>query len=531
MSHAVTRMVPNARTIDAKGAICSKVVIRATVLDAGFSFPVVLALVGLTLLARASAFFHVVIDWDESLYALVARELLHGGWPYVAVWENKPPFLFLIIAGFFKALGENIVALRLAGDAAVVAAAYLIYLVGNRFPGSGKALGWAAAVLYVAVTANDGGLASNAEIFAAPFICGALLVASSSSEQRSSMSFARSAWLGLWLGLAIQIKLTVVPEAVAIAGLALLFWRVSWRHATLIVAVAVVPFALGVAAYAYGGHLAAYVDANFLGDLRRVGEWHAAPAAPAGISNAFLGQLGQLRPLSILAPRAAVLVWRHGHEQALTRRLVAAILAWWAIDALTISATNEFNGHQFVSLMAPMALLSGYALWALMRHLPLRRAWMVAAVAIGYLMNAAGPIAQAANIAEHRIVLRDATWGDPDARLGALLRSKMRGNRSLFVMHQQPVLYFLTNSALPTKYAYPPFLEEPSFERVAGIDGAAEVARIRSASPQFIVGSIYVFDADSRSVQAELAQLYPKYRLIFTSDGTMIYQLVRTAKR
>jgi hypothetical protein len=31
-----------------------------------------------------------VIDWDESLYMLGARALLHGQFPYVTVFDDKP---------------------------------------------------------------------------------------------------------------------------------------------------------------------------------------------------------------------------------------------------------------------------------------------------------------------------------------------------------------------------------------------------------------------------------------------------------
>ncbi len=41
-------------------------------------------------LLRAASFRLSVIDWDESLYLLQAREWLRGGWPLVATWDIHP---------------------------------------------------------------------------------------------------------------------------------------------------------------------------------------------------------------------------------------------------------------------------------------------------------------------------------------------------------------------------------------------------------------------------------------------------------
>ena len=44
----------------------------------------------ISLLARGVGFIPSVLDPDESLYLLQAREWLRGGWPYVAVWDMHP---------------------------------------------------------------------------------------------------------------------------------------------------------------------------------------------------------------------------------------------------------------------------------------------------------------------------------------------------------------------------------------------------------------------------------------------------------
>jgi len=53
----------------------------------------------LALLLRSFSFVAAVIDTDEGLYMVQAREWLRGGWPLVAVWDMHPvgaPAIFAV---------------------------------------------------------------------------------------------------------------------------------------------------------------------------------------------------------------------------------------------------------------------------------------------------------------------------------------------------------------------------------------------------------------------------------------------------
>jgi len=480
-----------------------------------------LALLALTTLIRSSGFVQSVVDWDESLYALVARELVRGHLPYVTLWANKPPGLFAIIALGFKAFGTNIVALRLVADIAVAISSFLLYRMGSLFGGYGSGIGAAAAIFYIAVTVEGGGLATNAEILEAPLLCGAMLLVLQGSPERPQMSLARCAWLGLWLGLAIQIKETAVLEAAAIVAIALLVWRIDVSRLATVIAVAAVPTAVAFGIYALASQSRAFLDANILATIR-FGSFIGAP--PATVGATMVKEALLFAPLPLLCAAAlAVLGWGRSMGAA-TRALVACVALWLAAEALALAGLREFEGHQFVMLAAPMVLLSAYALWYVLSFVPHPKTWLWVVIALTYAAHAIGPVTHAARVTHERALTGDPAAGDDAAELAERVSGASRGDRSLFVMHAQPIVYFLTDSEAPTRYAYPPYFEYPVQERIAGIDGAAVVRRVRAAQPHFILTTTYVYDVDPRTLQAELRGLYPRYRLVFSMNGAVLLQ-------
>ena len=130
----------------------------------------------IALLARGFGFIPSVLDPDESLYLLQAREWLRGGWPYVAVWDMHPVGAPAIIALGFLLFGESIASARLVGALSVALTGFLLFRI-VVLARCGRATGFAAGVLYVAHSVLPGGLATNTEILLAPFVAGGVALA------------------------------------------------------------------------------------------------------------------------------------------------------------------------------------------------------------------------------------------------------------------------------------------------------------------------------------------------------------------
>ena len=107
----------------------------------------------LALLLRSFSFVAAVIDTDEGLYMLQAREWLDGKWPIVAVWDMHPVGVPAIFAVFIATFGDDIWVLRVLGAVCVAAAASALFSA-VRYAGGPPALGLAAGVLYIADTNN-----------------------------------------------------------------------------------------------------------------------------------------------------------------------------------------------------------------------------------------------------------------------------------------------------------------------------------------------------------------------------------------
>ena len=94
-------------------------------------FAVAAALLTAALVLRGPSFVPAVIDIDEGLYMLQAREWLRGGLPYVAAWDMHPvgaPTLFALAMGLF---GDGIWVLRGLGAACVGATALALVTIAR----------------------------------------------------------------------------------------------------------------------------------------------------------------------------------------------------------------------------------------------------------------------------------------------------------------------------------------------------------------------------------------------------------------
>ena len=97
---------------------------------------------------RAPSFRVSVIDWDESLYLVIALRWLQGALPYVSVWDQHPIGLPALLL-FLTWIGcDGLLAARVAGTLAVAATAAVLYLFGTRLL-SRPSVGLLAGILYI----------------------------------------------------------------------------------------------------------------------------------------------------------------------------------------------------------------------------------------------------------------------------------------------------------------------------------------------------------------------------------------------
>ncbi len=161
---------------------------------------------------------NALIDWDESIYAGVSREILETGnrldlhWNK-ELWFEKPPLYFWLTAGAFKIFGVNEFAARFWSASAGVAGIILVYLFGrdmvDRKVGFISALALLSTVHWV-FQARNGTL----DVITAAFILLTLYLFTKARRQKRFWP-----WVGVALGLTFMTKSVVALIPLAVMGI------------------------------------------------------------------------------------------------------------------------------------------------------------------------------------------------------------------------------------------------------------------------------------------------------------------------
>jgi len=286
---------------------------------------------------------------DEQFYLLVAERMGHGVLPYVDIWDRKPLGLFLIYRLAFVLPGDPVVVMQLLGLASAAATALVVERMAQTIADARAAR--ISGLAYLAFMPVFGCGYAQAQVFYnLPVAMAALLVVRAATRPDRGPHWRDAMLAMLLLGLAMQIKYTVVFEGVGL-GLILL-WR-AWADrvgAVRFVAVGAVCAGLAVlptlavwAWYASQGHGPEFAFANFL--------------SIAGKGASVTGEGRQIfHVILILSPLAAAVLC--GPVSPKPPRVHAA-LRWWMLACFFgYLAFGRWHDHYVSPLLAPLAVLA-----------------------------------------------------------------------------------------------------------------------------------------------------------------------------
>ena len=322
---------------------------------------VAMLLLLLALALRAPSFGATGLDWDESLYVVMAQRWLEGGLPYVAVWDQHPVGLPALLAASTWLIGDGLLAARIASLLAVAGTAALLYGVLARRANAPLA-GALAALFYLFYMNRPDGLPANTEVFNNLVIAAASLLLlgqfmAGPGNARAGVMFVS----GLLLGIGLQFKYVVLPEAVLLCcGVLCKSLRDGERPArtlslaVLAVAGGLLPTALVTLYFWQAGLLQAYLDANLRANLAYLDSPLTLPTILARLRFGLL-------PLIGLLPWPMVLVALS--RDAKTRERYATLGVWlllWLIAAsLDVAAPHTLWKHDFIALVPPLCVFAG----------------------------------------------------------------------------------------------------------------------------------------------------------------------------
>ncbi|MBT1686394.1 ArnT family glycosyltransferase [Dawidia soli] len=486
-----------------------------------------------TLLLRAYSFFYSVIDWDETLYLLIADAWSHGSIPYVEIWDQKPPGVYLcFLLGKFFGAGDLLLGIRVLSVLAVTFSAYFLYRICQRLAPASGAFAYAPGLLYIVFTLVNQGLAANTEIFFIPFVIAGVWC------MVSCVDTARGTWhVRPWrliigggvLGFAFQIKYLVAFDLLAIAlGIALFQFltttpataiRNTLRIGVLILLGFVLPNAAILYYFHAQGHLQDLITATLSANVQHRTHGDVSIVKTAG--KFYL----QFRDQFVLWGSAvAALFWiARGTRSNAQKWTVLALWAWLLLDLISISLTKKFYAHYFLQALPPLCILF-FVVWAPLYN-NLQKATRRAAVAcltLFVLLTTVLPVVEETVMTLYfRKVAGNPYWNDASAEIAALVKQDLQPGDYIFVAGAQPVIYYLTGARIPTRFPYPPFFLDDHFRHVSGIDPATEIRSILDKKPRYIISRKLTDNTFYNLLEPYLTREYEEVKTI---DGRTVFR-------
>lgn len=491
-----------------------------------------LVLAALVTLLRLPALPYSVVDWDESVYLLMARSLLQGHAPYTVVWDHKPPGLYALFAAAQVAFGPTVLAIRWLGIVAVMATSWLLLVYGRAALGS-WAVGGSAAVMYALFSTRNGGLATNAEILFAPWTVAALLLLTHTGApaalrlQRGTLFMA-----GLLFGCALQIKTAAAGEllaALTVLLLTLLFSRARGQAmparrvlaaAAWLLLGAALPTLVAAATFAASGHWADYLYANVTANARYLRA--APPVTMTALAAALWAQVRSTTALWLALPLAGLVSWRTRVSGP-----VAMLWLWLGGALLAVLAAGRLFPHYFLQLLPPLCLLAAWTLVQGVQLSPLPRRWQPVLLGLLAIVALGQPLAHSARTSsvEAWARIRHTPRTETLAYIGAYLRRQLQPGETFLVADGEPVLYFLAGVDAPTRYVLPALFYDEGLAALLPVEPLDELDRIMTHPPRYVVLSVTPPRISPYFVHLH-DYLVQKYTLERSIQGVMLYRRV-----
>lgn len=309
----------------------------------------------LTVVIRLPSLFHPQPIDAEAMYSVVANEIVDGGRPYVDAVERKPPLLFWIYAGLYKATGKfNWTALHALALIWTLGTMAGLYVIGRSL--FDRATGLIAALLYGVFQAwvKCENLALNGEMLMNLPVVWAWAIA-----LRPGSSRTRPELIGVGALLCAGFLLKQ-PAAIAAVPLGIYLLLPSYRASRALPPMASIAQAALLTIGFFGALALAAMVLWKQGILHDALFWtitnhdvsHIFWERAALHTLAFVGACLPLLIGAVLAIRDYGGVWCGKRAERM------ALLGWLLVSAIGTAAGTRFYFHYYIQLIPPLALLA-----------------------------------------------------------------------------------------------------------------------------------------------------------------------------
>jgi 4-amino-4-deoxy-L-arabinose transferase-like glycosyltransferase len=458
---------------------------RFAILKAYVSLEASLLFLAVVLL-RLPGFTHSVLDWDEGSYALVGREILLGHLPYVDAYEIKPPGAFIMYALAMLAFGVNFISLRLCGLLCVYATAMTLRLIALSI-GLKRFSALSAGLFYACVTTTVGGLESNLEILATPFMTIACLALVRGMERRDLYSQIVTVTLaGIMVGLAVWIKFVPALPGSILTGTVLLYWLQQGTPLARILGLGLLysflmllPTISSGLFYWYLGHFDLFWLANFQATSRYLA------ISPYDAYDLY-----------ILIPFLSVTKWMIGSGLVLIlaaggisrtkyrRPRSNLIFIWLFGEILSVIIPLKFYDHYYLLLSGPVCLLAAFSIDGTESSLgarDIKNSRILIPVMLIFIPYCCFNLLRFGS---------DLMSEGPDgpATIARLIAADSdHKSRPIWIVNAEPEIYLLSDAMSATMFGFPHHLLEKRYSGLIPRDQDTEIERIMNSTPLYVI--------------------------------------------
>ena len=449
-----------------------------------------IAIVALTAVVAAGATRLIVlplsvIDWDESVYLLVSRDVLQGRLPYQGTFDHKPVALYYIFALAQLLFGEGVHAIRLLAVIASAATAFLLSLFLMRSTSAGIFAAAAAGVIYALTSTLNKGLATNTEILMNLYLAGVLVLANG-GHMAARFVPRRGVAIGVLLGLMMHTNYLsgfIILGFCAAYALALgstlglaLGLRIYLRNGAVIfsgflgiTAILLAPIAVWSDLGGYFGKQIAFLSGYHL---------------DTGATLFGIALAGYAHLLTLAAALAAFLVWaaiRGTPWPSRNRAIAWQLLVYLGFAFIACTASGRLYPHYFILLLPVLSAIAGLFL-----TLPIITKYQHYFAASLILVSV---VFLSLNETHYEMGLAGYMGRAPDlpVEIARDLKPRLEPEDTVYVYDYQPVLYYLLAVRAPTNYPLPSHHLNPGTTASLDFRPAAEMARIVARSPRFVI--------------------------------------------
>jgi 4-amino-4-deoxy-L-arabinose transferase-like glycosyltransferase len=209
------------------------------------------------------------------------------------------------------------------------------------------------------------------------------------------------------------------------------------------------------------------------------------------------------------------------------RKLINAVFVWSMVIALALVLSRRFYPHYFLHLLPPMCLLIAFLVYriAFIDITAERRAQVLLlnlVLLAPLIQNIYPTLELGTGLVYYRQIKGIKDWNNEPAEIAQYLRERIKPDDYIYSVDYNPIIYYLARAEIPTKYIFPPYLNDERTHELTSIDPMAELSSIMNKRPVYIIKQYQVDNPFYRTLERYLNKYYVRESSI---NGAILYRV------